>query len=162
MIQCSNSRTSVQTTLASYAWHLLVPPQGHCSRCCCPTSSSALWRYLGQGTDAALQDGQREASTIGFHTQQTNQKLFVFVRRVTVSAAELALSSRRLRARNAHKSPVCAHKHTTRVSVGLNKTGSYKSGSITVSSFSHSRQTHLVPFASLIGNESAEQGAFNC
>lgn len=68
---------NVQTSLASYGWHWLVPPQGRCSRCCCPTSSSALWRDLGQGNDAALQDGQREESTIGLHTQQTNQKLFI-------------------------------------------------------------------------------------
>lgn len=83
---------SIQTTLASCAWHSLVPPQGRCSRCCCPTSSSALWRYLGQGNDAALRDGQREASTIGLHTQQNQSKAVCFVGLADVSPAGRAAS----------------------------------------------------------------------
>lgn len=40
-----------------------VPPPAHCSRCCCPTSSSVLWKCLGRGSGAGLVHGQTQSTT---------------------------------------------------------------------------------------------------
>lgn len=112
--------SGVQTTLASGGWRRPVPPRGRCSRCCCPTSSSALWRYLGRGNDAALQDGQREASTVGFLRAASQSKVAAF--------AGGGRGGPTCRRQNPLLSAAaCAHKHTTRVGAGLNKTGGSKS-----------------------------------
>lgn len=87
----------------------------------------------------------------------TNQSKAIYFRGI----ASGTCGKQWLHAYNAQKSPACAHKHTTLVSVGLNKTGSYYSSCVTARLFFHSRQTHPVPFASLIGNESAEREALN-
>lgn len=43
------------------------PPLARCSRCCCPTSSSAPWKYSGRGSGAVLESHRKTQSSVWLH-----------------------------------------------------------------------------------------------